>query len=69
MSVHQIEQYYIHVDLSDCTDEKREKIRVLLIENNCQDFEFTNVDLTAYDFDSVAGADNVDVMINNILNG
>ena len=68
MSVHQIEQYYIHIDLTDCSAEKRERIRVLLIENDIHDAEFTDTDLTVDDFDSGAGADNIDSMINDILN-
>tara|TARA_R110001606_G_scaffold385158_1_gene548552 strand:- start:41037 stop:41243 length:207 start_codon:yes stop_codon:yes gene_type:complete len=67
MSVHQIEQYYIHVDLTDCSDQKREEIKELLLSNDIFDAEFTDTDLTVDDFDSGAGADSIDDMITNIL--
>ena len=67
MSVHQMEQYYIHVDLTNCSDEKREEIKELLLFNDIFDAEFTDTDLTVDDFDSGASADLIDDMIANIL--
>jgi hypothetical protein len=69
MSVHQIEQYYIHVDLTNCTSDKVEEIKKLLISNDIYDAEFTDTDLTVDDFYGVCGADNIDSMISEILNG
>jgi hypothetical protein len=69
MSVHQIEQYYIHVDLTNCASDKVEEIKKLLISNDIYDAEFTDTDLTVDDFDSGCGADNIDNMISEILNG
>jgi hypothetical protein len=69
MSVHQIEQYYIHVDLTNCTSDKVEEIKKLLISNDIYDAEFTDTDLTVDDFYGACGADNIDNMISEILNG
>ena len=40
MSVYQVEQFYVHVNTNTLNDADKEKIRVLLVENNWDDHDF-----------------------------
>jgi len=63
MATYQIEQYYVHVKTTGSTSETLEKIRVLLIENDWQDYEFNGDDLTINGFESEQEADKCNLMI------
>jgi hypothetical protein len=67
MSVHQVEEYYTHFDISGATDLDRERIRVLLVENNWDDFEFTDTDLNVDGFESEMDARNCDELVREYL--
>jgi hypothetical protein len=69
VAVHQIEQYYIYFNLSNCSDKKIKEVKEMLILNDIYDAEFTEGHLTIDDFDSDSGAEDINEMINDIIDG
>lgn len=57
MSVYQVEQYYVHVDISGATELDRERLRVLLAENDWDDHEFQDDSLVIDGFESDSEAE------------
>jgi hypothetical protein len=46
MAVHQVEEYYVHIDVSGKTESDIKGMTNLLIDNGWEDFEFTDTCLT-----------------------
>ena len=67
MSTYQHEQYYVHVNTKDATPETLEKIRVLLIENDWDDHEFSEGEIVVDGFECEREADTCNEMINDYL--
>jgi len=67
MSTYQHEQYYVHVKTTGATKETLEKVRVLLVENNWDDHEFSIDELVVDGFESEADANLCDDTINEYL--
>jgi len=67
MSVFQVEQYYTHFDISGVADLDRKRIAALLIENNWDDFEFTDNGLTVDGFESEMDASICDELVGRYL--
>lgn len=68
MSVYQVEEYYVHVDISGTTELDRSRIKELLIENNWGDHELQGDDLIVDGFDSKGEASTCSDAIMDYLN-
>ena len=68
MSVHQVEQYYVHISIVDCDKAKIEKAKKWLTENE-DDYEVTADDITVDGFESEHYAQEAEDQLNSILNG
>lgn len=67
MSTYQHEQYYIHADTKGASKETLEKVRVLLIENDWDDHEFSDGELVVDGFDNETEALACDEIIHEYL--
>jgi len=67
MTVHQIEQFYIHVDTKEATPDTLTKIKHLIIENGHHDYKFGDDFLVVDEFDSHCEAVGIDEMIADYL--
>jgi len=67
MSTYQHEQYYIHVNTEGATDKTLEQVRVLLVENNWDDHEFSDGELVVDGFESEMDANACDEIIGEYL--
>ena len=67
MSVYQVEQYYVHVDISGTTDLDKKRIKDCLVENNWDDHEFQEDCLVVDGFESDSDAGNCNELIMSYL--
>ena len=67
MSVYQVEQFYIHISTEGFNVELIEKIKFLLIENDCGVYEFQRGALVVDDFESECDAVNIEELINDLI--
>ena len=68
MSVYQVEEYYIHIDISEMNTRGRLKTTKYLDDNNCDDYELqTDGNLTVDNFESESDAENIEHGIEALL--
>ena len=63
MSIHQIEEYYVHLDI---TEDKESAVRSLAIDNRW-DYEINGDSITVDGFTSENEAKDCDIMIQDVL--
>ena len=66
MSVFQVEQYYIHVDITGKTKAGLIEIAELLQEYSCDDYEFCDEYLVVDGFESEGDASTIEDLIESI---
>ena len=70
MSVYQIEQYYISIDISEAPGSVRKKIERYLGDEGCSDYEFQDEENLIVDgFESESDAENIEHGIDAIIEG
>lgn len=67
MTVHQIEQFYIHVDTKEATKDTLTNVKHLLIENDHRDYHFCDGFLVVDGFESHCEAVCIDELIADYL--
>ena len=66
MSVYQVEQYYIHVDITGKTKNQLIEISELLQEYSCDDYEFCEEYLVVDGFESEGDASDLEDLVKAI---
>jgi len=67
MAIHQVEEYYVRIDISKLSDKEEDKIKSLLVDSNFEDYQVVDGFLLVNYFESESDAMFCDDLINDYL--